>query len=231
MKLMTKITTVFRSRARQNAELFIDANAIGIFEQELLDSQDSIADAKRQLTLLMAERLQLERDNQDLNVKVSIREQQVAEALTKDSTDLASALAEDIVDIEQILSEQTVVLQRLIAREEKIKTDIQTNVKRMGHYQRELHAVKATQRAQKAMESVSSHFAEPNEVNLNESLTRIKNRQQWVDDQQTAGEQLAQNLASGGLEQQLKDAGIVSNKKKLDAVLNRIKATVPAQGL
>lgn len=223
MRVMTKLSTILRSRVRENAEVLIDANAIRIFEQELLDSHDYISQSKHQLTLLMAERLRLERNNQDLESTIQRRELQAAEALKKDRLELATSLAEDIVGIEQVLSQQEAVLSALRSREEKLKGEIRTGVKKITDYQRELSAAKATQNAQNAMTGLPGSPVNVGQVNLQESLARIKGVQQRFDDHQRAAEELNEHIESNGLDQQLKEAGILSNKKNVDAVLARIQ--------
>ena len=223
MRVMTKFSTIFRSRVRENAEVIIDANAIRIFEQELLDSHDYISQSKHQLTLLMAERLRLERNNQVFESNVQRRECQASEALKKDNVELATSLAEDIVEIEQVLSQQKGVLTALTLREDNLKVDIRLGVKKIAEYQRELNAAKATQNAQKAMARVSDASLRPGKIDLQESLARIRSVQQRFDDHQRAAEELEEHIESNGLDQQLKEAGIISNRKSVDAVLARIQ--------
>jgi len=223
MSVMTKLSTILRSRVRENAEVIIDANAIRIFEQELLDSHDCITQSKHQLTLLMAERLRLERNNQGLENNIQRRELQASEALKKNKVELATSLAEDIVGIERVLTQQTVVLSALTSREEKLKGDIRAGVKKIADYQRELNAAKATRNAQKAMTAMPDSPVTGGNVNLQESLARIKGGQQRFDDHQRAVEELEEHIESNGLDQQLKEAGILSNRKSVEAVLARIQ--------
>ncbi len=98
MSLMQKLTTLVRSEVRESAENIIDANAIKIFEQELLDCHDSITYAKHQLTLLMAERLRLGRKIENIIAQISAREKQTAEAVELENIELSHALAEDILN-------------------------------------------------------------------------------------------------------------------------------------
>lgn len=225
MSIASKLHTLFRSRVRENAELLIDANAIRIFEQELVDSHDSITQAKHQLTLLMSERLRLERGNHELTTQIQQREEQTINALNKGEDALATNLAEDIVDIEQALAQQTAVLTPLLERETKLKDSVQRRIKRMQEFQRELNVVKAIQSAHNVMRySDSTGGKAITHVDLQASLNRIHDLQQQVDDQHQASEELTAHLNSNGLDQQLKDAGIHSKEDKINAVLARIQA-------
>ncbi|OUS28410.1 hypothetical protein A9Q99_12880 [Gammaproteobacteria bacterium 45_16_T64] len=225
MSVMTKIHTLFRSRVRESAEMLIDANAIRVFEQELVDSHGAITEAKHQLTLLMAERLRVERVNHDLEQQIKERESQATKALNKDKGELAAALAGDIVDLEHMLERQTSVLSALLEREVALKGTVQRRVKRMQEFQRELRVVKATQNAHRVMGNIEGEVGvRAGQVDLQASLNRIHDLQQQVDDQYQAADELESYVSSRGLDQQLEDAGIVSKDEKVNAVLARIQS-------
>lgn len=225
MSVMTKIHTLFRSRVRESAEMLIDANAIRVFEQELVDSHGAITEAKHQLTLLMAERLRVERANHDLERQILERESQATKALGKGKGELAAALAEDIVDLEHMLERQASVLRALLEREVALKDTVQRRVKRMQEFQRELKVVKATQNAHRVMGHIEGEVGvRAGQVDLQASLNRIHDLQQQVDDQYQAAEDLESYVSSNGLDQQLEDAGIVSKDEKINAVLARIQS-------
>ena len=42
MGIFTKLTTLARGAARESAEVILDANAIRVFEQEIVDVEESI---------------------------------------------------------------------------------------------------------------------------------------------------------------------------------------------
>ncbi len=96
-------------------------------------------------------------------------------------------------------------------------------VRNICEFQRELMAVKSMQCAQSAMSNMVNVESHVSSGNLRGSLQRIHDIQQQFDDRQTASETLESELLSNGLDQQLKDAGIVSKQKDIEAILERVK--------
>lgn len=224
MNVMQKIITAVRGKVRESAEEVIDANAIRIYEQELIDAKSGLAQAKHKLSLVMAERIQLERNSQTLIKQFEKREQQTREALERGETSLAEELAMAIIETEKILNSQEDSIDQLKQREIKLTQKIQFASQQLQSFSHQLRMIKATENAHCAATMVSSHTGDVtnNISNLQESLIRIKQQQQYFDDVNEAKENLNDHLGEAGLDAKLKKAGIISNQTAIENVLARV---------
>ena len=62
MNVFNKILTALRGSVREIGESMVDANATRIYEQELVEAKQHLAQAKQDLTLVMAKQMQAERE-------------------------------------------------------------------------------------------------------------------------------------------------------------------------
>ena len=141
----------------------------------------------------------------------------------RDNIELSHTLAEDILSLEKIFSQQKEIFLKLEKREKELKENITNKVRDTCAFQRELMAVKSTQCAQSAMRNIMNVESHVGSGNLRDSLQRIHDIQQQFDDRQSASETLESEFPLNGLDQQLKDAGIVSKQKDIEAILERVK--------
>lgn len=225
MNVMRKIATALRGSVRESAEVVIDANAIRIFEQEILDAEQGIARSKQQLAYVMAERVQLERANVKLKEQILFREQQAAKALGINDDVLASELAEDILEKEHTINEQMLAAQNLTTRERNITRNIQASAQQIKTFRRELGIAKATASAQKSsrLAGAHSHSVDTNIVDLTSSLQRIKQQQQRVDDTNEAVAAIEDQIGDGALDKKIENAGLGVRKADIQSVLDRVK--------
>lgn len=224
MNVIRKIATAFRGSVRESAEVVIDANAIRIFEQEIIDAEQGIAKSKQQLTLVIAERVQLERTNTALEEQIQSREQQAAKALDVGDELLATELAEDIIDKEQVVNEQYIAIQNLTSRERNLTRKIQQSAQQVKTFRRELGIAKATASAQKASRLAGSHSnsVDTHIIDLNTSLQRIKLQQQRVDDTTEAAVAIENEIGDGALDKKVENAGLGTRKADIQSVLQRV---------
>ncbi|UZE96738.1 PspA/IM30 family protein [Alkalimarinus alittae] len=225
MNIMRKISTALRGSVRESAEVVIDANAIRIFEQEILDAEQGIARSKQQLAHVMAERVQLERANTALKEQIINREQQAAKAWNINDEQLATELAEDIFDKEQTVNEQQLAAQNLTTRERNLTRKIQAAAQQIKTFRRELSIAKATACAQKASNLAGSHSqsVDTHIIDLNASLQRIKQKQQRVDDTSEAISTIESEIGEGSLDKKVEEAGLGTRKADIQSILDRVK--------
>jgi len=225
MNVMRKIATALRGSVRESAEVVIDANAIRIFEQEILDAEQGIARSKQQLAYVIAERVQLERANAALREQVLSRERQAAKALDINNEVLATELAEDILEKEQVVNEQLLAVQNLTTREKSLTRKIQVSAQQIKTFRRELGIAKATASAQKASRLAGSHSSsvDTNIIDLNTSLQRIKQQQQRVDDTTEAAAAIEDEIGNGALDKKVENAGLGTRKADIQSILERVK--------
>jgi len=225
MNVMRKIATAFRGSMRESAEIIIDANAIRIFEQEILDAEQGLSNSKRQLTYVMAERVQLERSTSKLQEQVKGREAQTAKALKTNNETLANELAEDILEKEMIINEHQGASQALSERERKLTKSIQIAAQQINRFRRELSIAKATESAHKASKIAENHTGgvATSISDLQASLQRIKEHQQRVDDVSSAASAIEDKIGESALDIKIENSGLGSKANDIQAVLARVR--------
>lgn len=225
MYVMKKITTAFRGAARERGERIVDTNAIRIFEQEIYDCEHSMGQAKHDLAKIMAEKIRLERTHCQRINAIEKRELQAGEALDKGMEELASEIACWIAEQEAVIKDEQAAITRLADHEAKLRKTLNAAVKHIAHYRRELRLVQATQSSQKAAASLSikANNLGSRITDMQESLERIRDRQNQFEDMQEALTNIENNLDNGNLDEKLRNAGI-GGLTQAEAVLDRIRA-------
>ena len=220
---MQKLTTIVRGSVRESADLIIDANAVRIFEQEICDCETGIRNAKAGLTVVVAEKIKLQRQIQQSQQTIRMREEQAIEAINKQFGDLPEQLAEAIAEEEAMLAQMQTSLAKLAQQEASLTQSLKATINKVQSYRRELELAKATERSQRARHSLHGQRHQTDLSATQESLQRIKAKQQRFDDQLAAQQQVHSELSGGGLDAQLKQQGI-GQQDKAKAVLQRLQA-------
>ena len=231
MNVIRKFATILKGSARKSAEVFIDANQIRIFEQEIIDMEQGLAVAREQLTLVMAERLKLVRDGKNLQQQIEAREEQATRALLDKELSLAADLAADIVDKEAALAEYQASVAQLQGREKNLLSRVEGAARQIKNYRRELSVARAIENSQRAARKVCGSALEldDNFHGLKNTFARIKKNQSIVDDRLDAAAELDRTLG-GGLEDGLARADDKARQQRVAAVLERIKQSAASPG-
>lgn len=224
-----KLWTALRGGVREIGDAIVDNNGIRIFEQEIKDAQANIANAKRSLTEVMANKMQAARKVDELSQSIRQNETYAEKALAQSNEALALEVAGKIADQENDRNEQQAIVTRLEQQIEQLKGHIKKAEKLIADHQRELALVRTTESVQKATEQVVENVASNNSAmnSARESLERIKKRQEMRQDRMAAGDILAAEMGDGNLDSKLEAAGIKGGKADASAVLARIKASKP----
>lgn len=226
MSLLAKIFTAVRGGAREIGEGIVDANSVRIFEQEIKDAEIALDKAKRDLTEVMAKEMQAGRKIESLNADVKKHEDYANKALEKGDEPLALEIAHKIADLQSELAIQRQAQQSFLAHVERLKTMIKSTGKALADMQRQLVMVKTTENVQKATTAITQNYASGTSklLTAKESLNRIQQKQQDLEDRLKAGEILEGEFDGKDLEAKLKDAGIVENENKAQDILAALKA-------
>lgn len=226
MNVLSKIFTAIRGGAQEAGEAVVDANAVRIFEQEIIDSKNHIKKAKDSLTMVMAEKMQAARKLDATKNDIAENEGYASKALEKGNEALALEVAEKIASLETNLSEQQQVHDNCAAHIEKLKSQIQAAERQISENERQLNMIKTTESVHKATSAISDSFASSGSklVNAKESLDRIKKRQQMREDKLKAAQELNSDNFDKSLKDKLKEEGIMeSNSSNANAILERLK--------
>jgi phage shock protein A len=232
MSLLNKIFTAIRGGAREVGEGIVDQNSVRIFEQEIADAEAQLDKAKRDLTEVMAKEMQASRKVESLKEDISKHEDYAAQALNKGDEGLAQEIAEKIAELESELQIQQKSQESFAAHTKRLKDMIKKTNHSLKDMQRQLTMVKTTESVQKATTAITNNYASGSSklLTAKESLDRIKQRQQDLDDRLAAGEQLKGDFEGDGLEDKLKAAGIGEDSGQSSAILDRIKARQKSEG-
>lgn len=221
--IMQKLSTIVRSSVRESSDRIIDANAIRIFEQEICDVEAGMRKAKANLTLVVAEKIKLERQIMALQESIAKKESQALQALDKNADKLARQLAQSIAEDESELAAFENGLQSVQKQESVLGHQIKTALRRIQMYRRELTLAKTMDRSQEAsktLHQINRHM-DLTGSQLDESLQRIKQKQQMMNDQLTAAN-VVDELLNNDLTEELK-AKDIGSENKAAAVLKRLK--------
>jgi phage shock protein A len=227
MGVLNKIFTAIRGGTREAGEAIVDANAVRIFEQEIVDSKNHIAKAKDSLTTVMAEKMQTSRKLEAIKDDIAENESYAGKALDKGDEGLALAVAEKIANLETQLTEQQQIHNTCAGHIDKLKEQIHSAERQISENERQLNMIKTTESVHKATSAISDNFASSGSkvVNAKESLNRIKKRQQMREDKLKASQELNTDTFESSLQDKLKAAGIADDgSSSANAVLERLKA-------
>lgn len=227
MSILNKIWTALRGGAREIGEAVVDANGVRIFEQEIRDAEDNIANANRQITEIMAHQIQAERQVSALNEDIGRHEGFATKALEQQNEPLALDVAQKIADLEIERDQHQASATRLASQVAQLREHIKNAERMLVDYRRELAIVATTESVQKATEQVVENVAINHSAmnSARQSLERIKKRQEMKQDQMTAGDILAKEATASTLDAKLEAAGIKPPHANAAAVLERIRNT------
>lgn len=227
MGVLSKIFTAIRGGAREAGEAVVDANAVRIFEQEIIDSKNHIKKAKDSLTTVMAEKMQAARKLDAIKNDIADNEDYAIKAMNKGDEALAVEVAEKIASLESELAEQQQIHDNCAAHIDKLKEQIQSAERQISENERQLNIIKTTESVHKATSAISDNFMSSGSkiINAKESLERIKKRQQMREDKLKAAQELNSEDYDQSLQNKLKEAGIMESKSSnANSVLERLKA-------
>lgn len=226
MSVLSKLVTLMRGSVRELGDSVIDANGTRIYEQEIVDARNSIAEAKQNLTLVMAKEMQAGREIERLKGEIVRYEGLAMDALGKEKEDLATEVAQRVADLEIELEAMRASHSDYALKVSKLKELIKNGEMRIREHERELAMAKTTESVYRATQSISESIGAGGSklVTAKESLDRIKQRHQDLSDRMMAAEQLDSETGTKALETKLAAAGIGENADRTRKVLERIRA-------
>lgn len=225
MSILKKIFTAIRGGAREVGESIVDSNSVRIFEQEIKDAKSELDKAKSDLTSVMAKEMQANRKIESIQAEISKLEGYAKAALEKGDESLAMEVAEKIAEEQGELEIQKKAQTSFAEHSKRLKGMIKKTTKAVTDMERQLVMVKTTESVQKATTAITNNYATGSSrlLSAKESLDRIKQRQDDLDDRLKAGEELRGDFEGDNLEAKLRDAGIVNESKASD-ILEKLKA-------
>ncbi|CAA6814002.1 MAG: Unknown protein [uncultured Thiotrichaceae bacterium] len=219
MRIMQKLTTALRGSVRETAEIVIDANSLRIFAQEIHECEQHIRKTKEHLAQLIAEKMRVKRELGALETTLQRQESEITKKLEQDNENAAMQLAQSVADKEPILEQHRLHYQQLTEHEQRLQNTLQGMVNKLGTYQAEYRLAQTTAKMQQSQSRLAfgsaggtAHFSD-----MQDSLTRVKERQQRFADEVTAMEQVDAKLSGLDIDTQ-------TQQQSAKDVLDRIKA-------
>ena len=175
MSVIKKLVTLLRGSAREIGQSVVDSNATRIYEQEIVDAKASIAEAKTELTSVMAKEMQSAREIERIQGDIRRQEYLALQALEKTEEDLAMKVAERVAGLEAELQAQTASHAGFAVQVSRLKDLIKAAEGRVREHEREIGIAKTTDSVYRATQSISDNIGSTGTTltSARESLERI----------------------------------------------------------
>ena len=220
--ILSDLFTAAKRLFTKTGEAVVDANAIEIIEQRMIDAQDELNNSNEQLANIMAKRKVVNDQISDKKAKMEENGKHISAAKEKGKLDLAREIAMKYAELE---SEVSVLQKTADAYETNIK-----NIKERNKAADEVIKQSKTRidmlKANEAMIDASAAVSDAHsgaDSSLSKALEtaeRLEKAQQERMAQIDAASELAEDKNGTSLEKKLKEAGIVSSVTA-DDVLSR----------
>ena len=206
----------------KTGEAVVDANAIEIIEQRMIDAQDELNNSNEQLANIMAKRKVVNDQINDKKAKMEEHGKYISAAKEKGNMDLAREVATKYAEIE---SEVAVLQKTADAYDTNIKNIKERNKAAdevIKQSKTRIDMLKANEAMIDASAAVSDAHsgADSSLTKALETAERLEKAQQERMAQIDAASELAEEKNGTSLEKKLKEAGIVSSVTA-DDVLSR----------
>lgn len=224
MGIFSKLTTLARGAARESAEVILDANAIRVFEQEIVDVEESIQLRKQAMSEVIVARKQIDREISSVQTIIGKREEQARSLIDdKSKHELVDEIASDIVQYEETLEDLQAQHLAMSKRILTMKTALRQAVTEIAQYRRDLRLARAQQIG-------ASSLAKAN--NIPKQLSELEGTRRHIaalqtgdDDRESAWIEMEGLMDPQGLNQRHSKLSQADKARKKDAVLSRLKGT------
>jgi phage shock protein A len=225
--IFSKLTTMARGAARESAEVLLDANAIRIFEQKIVDVEESIQLRSQAMSEVIVARNQINREIEAIKAIITKREDQARTLIDeKSDDDLSNEIAADIAQYEHSLDDLQAQYKAMTKRIQTMESALRRALTEIVQYHRDLRLARARQIS-------SSSLAKAN--NIPKQLGELEDTRRYIsalqtgdDDQESAWTEMEGRMDPQGLNQRHSKISETEQAKKKEAVLSRLNQTVRA---
>ncbi len=226
MSVLKKLVTLMRGSVREIGESVVDANATRIYEQEVADAKRNVAQARTDLTGVMAKEMQSAREIERIKGEIQRYEGLAIEALKKSEETLAEEVAGRVAELEAELESQTSAHASYAVQVLRLKELIKGAETKIREHERQIVMTRTTESVYRATRSIADSVDGTGSklLSAKESLERIRQRHEDLADRMAAAEQLEAEVGDRALEKKLAAAGIGENANRKNAVMDRIRA-------
>ncbi len=223
--MIKTIVTLMRGSAAASAEELADRHALLILDQQIRDSQASLAASQRALALALAEDAREAQRQNALSLRIAGLEDRARAALAAGRDDLAAEAAETIATLE--IERDTWTQARSL-----FATEVASLRRHVGKVERRIGELHRGRRLARVAEAVRQsrrgriETAGPHECTLAEAeatLTRLRERQQDLACAEDVLDGFSAAHRQDDVEQRLAEAGFGSDRPTGASVLARLK--------
>jgi phage shock protein A len=225
MNVWAKMITALRGGVNEAGEAIIDTQALRILDQELRDASEELRQSKDSLAAIIArEKLSAEKAER-LATKIEEHEGYAMKALDKSDDTLAREIAEKIALLETQRATEEDAGAGFGSSANDLRSAIQAAERDIERMKQQIDTVKATDSVQRAQAAVSERHSGSNSKlrTAMDSLERIKERQDLRSAQMSAAREIAQDTGDQSLDNRMEEAGIKTQTKSADEVLERLR--------
>ncbi|MBL1292805.1 MAG: PspA/IM30 family protein [Thiotrichales bacterium] len=224
MQILRDIMTAIRGGASEVGESIIDHQAIRILEQEIRDAREAIAKSKLQLTKLKAREMKLAKQINTLQGDEKKYIQAARDAMAAGNTDLATEIAERISTIRNDKADLEKSHATLKKEVNAILKAIQKRESQIDDNETELQKAKTVEEIQKTRQAISSSLPTTSNsaARVQKAMERVKQRHQDFEDNEAAGEWLADAESGSDLDKKIDNAGLGAKKTSAEDILKEL---------
>ncbi len=215
--------TLVRGRSADQAEAFLDANALTLLRQQIRDAAGCVEKSRKALAMVMAysecEKVSLKR----IEDKIADLEQRATEALKKDQIDLATEAAEAIAHLEAERDATSQAVRNYTSEIARLRDSLAKSQTMLAELKRGQRLAEASDKAQRAHGQMTIlHSSNLEEASA--TLKRLQERQALSDAAITATIELSAPTNASAVSDRLAAAGCGTPKRvDAEAVLERLK--------
>lgn len=236
MSILKNLFTLVKGKTTEAGQAVVDKNAISIFEQQIRDAENALAQAEKELASSMSEKQLKEKQLEQLNEKEITYSNKMEEVVNQyDSTtdetqkqkfmELAQKLQ---AELEDIATEKSQV-QTLIDNQNNVINDLKSVLKdskrSISKNKSEIANLKSQENLNKANENLQSNLsnAANSTSGMNASMERIKQRQEKKSLDLKNKRALQEESDGSSLEKELEAAGIGSKKESTEDFMSKFR--------
>tara|TARA_B100000700_G_scaffold331722_1_gene467551 strand:- start:30619 stop:31329 length:711 start_codon:yes stop_codon:yes gene_type:complete len=236
MSILKNLFTLIKGKTTEAGQSIVDKNAISIFEQQIRDAENSLAQAEKELASSMSEKQLKEKQLEQLNEKEAAYSSKMKEVVNQydSATDESQkqkfmTLAQKLqAELEDIAAEKTQI-ETLIANQDAVIGDLKSVLKdskrSISKNKSEIANLKSQESLNKANENLQSNLsnAANSTSGMNASMERIKQRQEKKSLDLKNRRSLQEESSGSSLEKELEAAGIGSKKENTEDFMSKFR--------
>lgn len=222
MKVFQKLVTFARGGARQSAQVLLDANALTVFEQEIVDVEKAVHDRKRVLSEMIAARKQIEREITSIRQLIHKRETQARRLLDESREEaLVEDIAADIAQQEAVVESLLAQRDSLQGRADILSKALQKALQEVSRHRRELRVAKA-QQVRASVLAKANHLPEQL-TELEATRCHVAALQTGDIDAEAAWDEMESGLDRPNIDKRVQQTGCSEQQDRTREILARLK--------